>query len=235
MASLLARIANANQIVLAKLQTTLEHKLSVPLQNNISLDRLARLGAEDPDLAWPIFEALWKEITAPRRPPILYSLDDVAHVTRLTTYLTPDMYNIHAFDLIVINHFVDCLSGSTRLPNGGLILAADSASNRPLSPALDLAIKQSIATQQAGTNQPLFDSDSPYDSYDPRVLERLRNVPVTKLEGLTPEEAKTLLEYYAKSGLIREPVTQGLVTERLMLSGGGVIGELERSSVRAHA
>lgn len=233
-ANLLSRIRKANQSVLAHLQLSQKHDLPFSLQENMSLDRLAENGAEDADNAWPVFQALWKELKAPGRPPILYSLDNVAHVARLSQYLTPEMYNIHAFDLAVLDNFVSHLSGSQTLPNGGMVLAADSASNRPVSAALDLAVKQSEAAVGPLKGVPLYDQASPYDDCDSRVVDVFREVGVMRMEGLDQAEAKTLLEYYAKSGALRQSVTEGLVAERLTLSGGGIVGDLERASLRAH-
>lgn len=234
-AQLLGRIAKANKTALSKLQLSQKHQVPFPVQENMSLDRFAELGAQDPDASWPIFTALWKELQAPGRPPILYTLDNIAHVARLSSYLTPDMYNIHACDLAILDHFVSHLSGSQPLQNGGIVLAADSESNRPKTAGLDLAIKQSEAAGQGAARLPLFDSASPYEVADPRVVELFRAVEVMRLKGLNTEEAKTLLEYYSKSGMLRQSVTQGLVTERLSMSGGGIVGELERTTIRNHA
>lgn len=234
-AELLGRIAKANKTALSKLHLSQQHQLPLPVQDNMSLDRFAELGAQDPEASWPIFTALWKELQSSGRPPILYTLDNIAHVARLTNYLTPDMYNIHACDLAILDHFVSHLCGSRPLQNGGIVLAADSESNRPKTAGLDLAIKQSEAAGQGAARLPLFDNASPYQEVDPRVVELFRSVEVMHLKGLNTEEAKTLLEYYAKSGMLRQSVTQGLVTERLSMAGGGIVGELERTTIRSHA
>ncbi len=77
---------------------------------------------------------------------------------------------------------------------------------------------------------------NPFAAYDPRVLSVFESKPdgleVQRLAGLAKEETRGLLEYWARSGVLREKVSDGLVGEKWTLSGGGVIGELERASVR---
>jgi len=205
----------------------------------MSLSRFAELGARDPDVAWPIYQALWKELTSTTakqaRPPVLFTVDGLSHMSRLSEYLAPSMHYIHAHDLALVDHFVSFLSGASTLPNGGLILGIDSNSNRPPSPSLDLAITQSEVRAQTGrTDLPMYDEKSPYDRIDERVLSTMRNVDLMKVENLSRLEARTLLEYYARSGMLRANISDGFVTERWTLAGGGVVGELERASVRRH-
>lgn len=237
-AELLGRIGKANEEVLSKLELSMEHDLPISLQSNLSLSRLAELGARDADIAWPIFQALWKELTSTtakqQRPPILFTVDGVSHISRLSEYLAPSMHYIHAHDLILVDHFISYLSGAKSLPNGGMVLGVDCASNRPFSPSLDLAIKQiNIRSETGKTDLPLYDTENPYDRIDERVVSTMRNADVMKLQGFTREEARTMLEYYARSGMLRSNVTDGLVKERWTLAGGGVIGELERASLKS--
>lgn len=218
----------------------MEHtNLPISVQSNMSLSRFAELGARDPDVAWPIYQALWKELTSTTakqaRPPVLFTVDGLSHMSRLSEYLAPSMHYIHAHDLALVDHFVSFLSGASTLPNGGLILGIDSNSNRPPSPSLDLAITQSEVRAQTGrTDLPMYDEKSPYDRIDERVLSTMRNVDLMKVENLSRLEARTLLEYYARSGMLRANISDGFVTERWTLAGGGVVGELERASVRRH-
>ncbi len=55
---------------------------------------------------------------------------------------------------------------------------------------------------------------------------------IQRLKGLSKDEARGLMEYWAKSGLVRQKVNETLVGEKWTLSGGGVVGELERATVR---
>lgn len=240
-ATLLASIAKANASVLKDLTLSLTHKLSKPIQSNLTLLRLAETGAEDAEMSWEIFTALWAELTAPGRPPIFMSLDGLSHVCRFSEYLAPSMHHIHAHDLTLVSHFMSCLSGTMALPNGGMVLAADSQSNRPANPSLDLIVKTASKQAQclpvAGTGEKgeevLHDPANPWQVLDQRSLRALLNVKVTALEGLSKDEARAVLEYYAKSGMLRATITEALVSEKWTLSGGGNVGELERGTVRS--
>ena len=78
----------------------------------------------------------------------------------------------------------------------------------------------------------------PFVRYDERVMRVLGGVrpeggiEVQRLEGLSREEARGLMEYWARSGMMRKEVSEGLVGEKWTVSGGGVVGELERGCVR---
>jgi len=255
-AALLSRIAKANEKVLSKMQLTLEHTLPIPLQSNLSLFRLADLGARDPDIAWPVFEALWAELTAKvsasnekagARPPVLLSLDGLPHICKPSEYVSPSMHYIHPQDLALVHHFTKYLSGAAgQLPNGGMILASDCGSSRPTVPALDFAIRQNeisatkalpspdggVTGQQTGASFLASDPANPYQVLDHPTLQALSDVQVIRVKGFSKDEARAVLEYYAKSGMLRQTVTEGLVGEKWTLSGGGVIGELERSTLR---
>ena len=77
-ANLLNQIGKANSIILADLTMSKEYSLPIPVPTGISLFRLCELGARDPDIAWPIFQALWSELTLEGRPPILMCLDSLS-------------------------------------------------------------------------------------------------------------------------------------------------------------
>ncbi|TKA69470.1 hypothetical protein B0A49_05208 [Cryomyces minteri] len=233
-ANLLSQISKANKAVLSKLQLSQQHDLPIPIQSNISLDRLADLGARDPDVAYPIFQALWAELTAPStkgavRPPILFTLDGINQIMRYSAYLSSDVKPIHAHDLALVRHFINALSGAQALPNGGIVLAATCESGKPPSPTLELAVAQSEARVAGAEEVP---QPHPYKAMDQRVLDSMRDVEVLRLKGLDKDEARGIMEYYAASGMLRERVDEGLVAEKWTLAGGGVVGELERESVR---
>lgn len=235
-ATLLSQISKANKEVLSKLQLSSKPNVPIPVQENISLDRFADLGARDPDIAWPVFQALWAELTQPSkpekdgfaRPAVLLCLDSLGHVMRDSSYLDGDVKPIHAHDLLMVRHFVDHLSGARTLPNGGMVLAAHSESNKPACPALEFAVEQNEA-RAAGHEVPQWD---PYKVVDRRVLQAMKEVEVVRLQGLSREEARGIMEYYAASGMLRSTVSDGLVSEKWTLAGGGIVGELERNSVR---
>ncbi|RMY50606.1 hypothetical protein D0863_14830 [Hortaea werneckii] len=316
-AHLLSNFAKANHGLLNNLRLSKEPKLPVPVQSNITLLRFAELGATDAELAWPVWQALWAELLAPsqpskeglHRPPIFVSLDGLEYIMRDSAYLSAEAQPVHAHDLLLARDFVNLLSGSTGLPNGGTVLAASSASNRPSVPTLDFflnrnhletcnksynAIVDRLAQQIPKLKNPaeldLTELDNlppnslppfflsrldtlksrvreskdiaqltrllkdrnpaalqewnPYLSIDSRVAATMKpsdtgkgpavvGTPVQKLAGLSKTEARGIMEYYAQSGMLRQTVTEGLVSERWSLSGEGVVGELEKGSVRA--
>ena len=239
--------------------------LPIPIPPNISLSRLASLGAQDPDIAWRVFTLLMSELTTPNsqlaaeqaRPPLLLSMDSLAHAMRPdTTYRHPNFQPIHAHDLAIVDWFMGHLSGRRRLPNGGLVLAVTSESNQPKNSTLRLALAQlehetasSWSTSWQPQRSPLLPlpepvtlqqlelRGDPFKVYDQRVLSIFRNnhegeVELQRVNGLSKDEARGLMEYWAKSGLLRGKVSEGLVDEKWILSGQGVVGELERAVVR---
>jgi small subunit ribosomal protein S29 len=247
-ATLLANIANGNQKVLSSLKLSQKHDLPIPIQSNISLDRFAELGARDPKIAWPIYVALLKELTLPstpgaQRPALLLTMDVADHIMSNSGYLNSDAKPIHSHDLAIVSHYLSYLSGSTSLPNGGLVLAAVSESNAKRSPTLSHVVATAYGDQtswsepawnpHAGWEAPRKPSWDPYAPFDQRVADALTGVEMWKLQGLSKEEARGVMEYYALSGMLRREVTDRLVSEKWTLSGGGIFGELERGAVRA--
>jgi len=232
-ATLLSNIAKANATLLSTLKVETTHDLPIPLQSNISLSRLAALGASDPEIAPAIYAALWTELLLPNRPPILYALDSLPHAMTTSAYLDAAATPIHAHDLSLIAHFVSFLRGDRALPNGGLVVAADSRSNRPPVPTLEhvLASSSSRAAGKQADYKAALDARSPYHALDDRVVDALRDVEVVTLAGLSKDECRAVMEYYARSGMLRQRVDDRLVGEKWTLAGGGIVGEVERGSV----
>ena len=52
-----------------------------------------------------------------------------------------------------------------------------------------------------------------------------------KVQGLSKVEARGVMEYYARSGMMRAAVTERLVSEKWSLAGNGIVGELEKAAV----
>jgi len=230
-ANLLGQIHKANESLLSKFEIQIDHKdLPIPLQSNISLARLAELGSRDPDIAWPIFQAFWAEITSPGLPPILFSLDGLGHVMKYSAYRSPNYELIHAHDLALVKLFADHLSGKRTLPNGGAIVAATTKSNNPVSPTIELSILQAL---QRRAEMEVTKAD-PYVKYDARSLETLKNMDVLRVGGLNKLEARGLMEYWAASGVLRSRVDQQTVSEHWTLAGNGIAGEIERGVLRMH-
>lgn len=233
-AKLLSQIRTANQNVLSKLKTTKPlTDLPVGKSETLSLDKLAELGSQSPDFAWPIFTALWTELTQPSqerapRPPILFACDNIQRIMRESEYLDASENLIHAYDLSIVANFMACITGVTTLPNGGVVLGAATESNVASSPAFRFAVECAEA-RAAGEPAPEW---NPYKWIDTRVTEALKDVEVTKLKGLSKDNTTALLEYFAASGVLTKTVDESLVSEKWTLSGGGNIGELERATVR---
>jgi small subunit ribosomal protein S29 len=236
-ATLLSRINKANPI-LAHMEISLTHSLPIPIQSNISLSRLCELGARDPDVAWPIFQAFWAELMAEGMPPVLLSLDGLSNIMRESMYLAPDTSKVHAHDLALVDHFVNHLSGTRRLANGGAVLAATSRSHAPISKSMDLALKQ--LHEVNNSLEETTDPDPFEKNYDDRVEWALGvnqdnawpAVEVLKLKGLSKREARGLMEYWAKSGVLRKRVDEKEVAEKWALAGNGVVAEIERGALR---
>lgn len=170
----------------------------------------------------------------------MLAIDGLSHIMRNSEYLSADVKPIHAHDLTLIRHFVDHLSGAKPLPNGGIVLAATSQSNAPTSPALDYCVQVAEAMQSHPDNIPHW---NPYKNVDQRAMDVLKDllVPgsggakgldVIRVGGLSKQEARSIMEYYAESGMLRAKVDDGFVSEKWSLAGMGNIGELERVSVR---
>lgn len=203
---------------------TQQHTLPIPLQANISLARLAELGARDPEIAFPIFQAFWTEITAAGRPPVLFTLDGLSHIMKDSAYRNADFKLIHAHDLAPVGLFVDYLAGKKTFANGGLVLAATSKGNAPLSPAMSLALSQTAARQ----SQSDIPKPEPYIAYDARSLEALKTARLMTLKGLSKAEARGLMAYWAASGVLRQTIDEKTVVEQWALAGSGVVGEMQR-------
>jgi small subunit ribosomal protein S29 len=252
-ANWLSQINKANTTLLQDMELSLMHNLPIPLQSNISLSRLCELGARDPDVAWPVFQAFWAELMAKGRPPVLLALDGLNNVMRESMYRAPDTSFVHAHDLAIVNHFVGYLSGVRKLGNGGAVIAATNRSHAPKSKSLDLVLTQ-LEERQLGEEE-ITEKDPFEKGYDGRVewalgvkdVEGVEEaageetvekelspgpVEVLKLKGLSKKEARGLMEYWAKSGVLRKRVDEEEVAEKWALAGNGVVGEIERGALR---
>ncbi|KAL8694176.1 MAG: hypothetical protein Q9218_001119 [Villophora microphyllina] len=241
-AHLLHQISTANphlaEIQLSQQPLSVESTIPIPIPSNISLARLAALGASDPTIAHSIFNLLINEILAPGRPPAFFGLDSLAHAMQPGTgYTAPNMKPIHPHDLEILSWYNGFLSGKKELRNGGIVMAATSQSNAPKVPALDVALSQLEGDHTTPAGQVVAKQErNPFVRYDERVFAALPSgspkIQVKRLEGLSKEEARGLVEYWARSGMVRERVNETFLGEKWTLSGGGVVGELERAVIR---
>ncbi|KAJ5312734.1 hypothetical protein PENANT_c007G03915 [Penicillium antarcticum] len=251
--ALLTRTVAANTELLSSLKISQDHPAFKSLTPKSSLEDLAKLGFHDPAVSWAAFQALWKELTATApaaglekdfqpRPPMLVSVDGLAHWMTDSAYRDVDYKPIHAHDLAFVNHFLSLLKEGDSLKNGGLLLYATSSSNNPNPKDFNVALDQ-LKARQAGIkpSSPEYPQPAAYTVTDPRVLEMFSkvqsSVELQTLTGLTRDEARGFMEYFARSGLLRESVNDTWVSEKWSLSGGGIIGELEKlgRQVRATA
>ena len=228
---LIQAIKRANEKVLAKTYTVSAHpELPQNIPANTPLLALANV-AKEPDAAWPVFQALWSELTAQgaNRPPILLTLDGLAHVMKVSDYRSPSFELIHSHDLSLVRLFTDAFGGAVQFPNGGAVLAATSRNNAPRAPSMELALSQREAEQARAADVPK--ADPFFRGYDERVEAVLRSVQVLRLGGISKLEARAVMEYWAASGMLRAAVDETTVTEKWTLAGSGVLGEMERAAL----
>lgn len=244
--NLLTQISKANTSVLSKTPLTKTYDLPIRPSGSstaattkkgskdvqLTLADLADFGARNPEVSWAAFQALWTELTLPDRPPIFMGLDGLAYIMKEATYLTPELKKIHSHDLAIVNHFLSYLSGAKQLPNGGALMAATSKSNQPASAAMEYAL-QCAELRASGVPSDEIPEWDPYRTIDARAMESLRNVETLKVDGLSKDEARAVMEYYAASGMLRAVVDEKLVAEKWTMAGHGNIGELERGTVRS--
>ena len=243
-AQLLSRAAYSNDKVLSSLKVAHEHNIpEVQTKSDMSLKDLVLAGAETPSHAWAIWQAFWKELTVPvenvTRPPVLVAIDGLDHWMTMSKYRSSEYELIHAHQLALVLQLINMLfshSSEEILPNGGIIMAAISGSNSPALPDFRLLLRQLKAWQsEMQVTDEGFPMPEPYRKIDQRVTNLIgaaEKPELVTLQGLSRGEAKGLLEYYARSGIMRESITEAIVGEKWSLSGGGVIGEMAKFGKR---
>ena len=228
---ILQSLRKANQKLLLDLKTVFPHPdLVQHFPVGTSLLQVAN-AAKEPDTTWPIFNAVMQELTAEGagRPPILFALDGLSHVMKASEYRSPAFEPIHAHDLSIVRRFVDLLAGRTKLPSGGAVVAATSRGNSPRVPSMELVIAQQEAKQGLREQQPVKE---PYNKrYDERVEAAMKDVEVLRLSSVSRSEARSLMEYWAASGLLRTAVDEQAVSDKWVLGGNGNLGEMERATL----
>lgn len=240
----------ANREVLSKLHVSQKHPALKGLQPSATLEDLAKMGFSDAALSWPVFQALWTELTATSaapglekdfqpRPPMVVTVDGLAHWMKESAYRAADFSPVHAHDLVFVKHFLSLLGNGSSLKNGGLVLFATSTSNNPTSYSFEVALSQ-LEAQMKNINASSheYPQPEPYSKPDTRVLDIFKPQKASGKEGalelqtiggLSRPETRGFMEYFARSGLLRETVNEKWVSERWSLSGGGIIGELEKA------
>lgn len=136
---------------------------------------------------------------------------------------------IHCQDLALVKHFMDYISGTAKLSNGGAIIGATSRSHNPISLSLNFAITQALERQE---NREITPKDPFERKYDEKTTKALRTASAMKVGGLSKDEARGLMEYWAASGVLRQRVDEQTVAEKWALAGHGVAGEIQRGALR---
>ncbi|GAP87323.1 putative mitochondrial ribosomal protein [Rosellinia necatrix] len=222
---LMQALHQSNLSVLSREKVQLDHlQLPISVTRNMTLAGLLN-ATKEPDFAWPVFQAFWKELLLPGRPPVLFTLDGLAHIMRISEYRTPAFELIHSHDLGLIRMFVDALGGKTTFANGAAILGITSRGNGPIIPSMEKAIVQAAAAQKGEEIPP---RDPFFRKYDERVFDALRGVKVLDIQGIPRTDARALMEYWAASGILRARVDERQVIEKWTLAGGGMLAEMER-------
>jgi small subunit ribosomal protein S29 len=235
--------ANKQQFFAMKLSRTYD----IPVRNepNMTLYEFGRIATLNSDLAWPIFRALWHEINLQnspttdafgKRPPILLCVDNISHLFGRTKYQVlnkeGDLSSIHSYDLVLPKLVIDCITGNESFGNGGIALGATSGTDKVTCHPLDVGIKLAESRlKNPDSPASLSDIWNPYDRIDRRVLDSMMNLDVLELAGVSKDEARQIIEYWAYNGLVRERVEGNWVSDRWTMSGGGLIGELEKAVV----
>ncbi|CBX97079.1 hypothetical protein LEMA_P102100.1 [Plenodomus lingam JN3] len=128
--ALLQKMLDSNSKFLESTKLSTQPNLPLPLAANASLKDLVIIGVNAPEASWPVFVALWNELSQTGRPPVLLTLDGLSHIMRNSEYMSAEVKPIHAHDLTLIRHFVDHLSGAKPLPNGGIPSTSASKSRK---------------------------------------------------------------------------------------------------------
>ncbi|KAH6648621.1 mitochondrial ribosomal death-associated protein 3-domain-containing protein [Truncatella angustata] len=227
---LMQTIAETNREVLSQQFIKGDH-IHLPFNAPRSMSLASLLTAtKENDFAWPTFLAWWQELLLPGRPPILFNLDGLSHIMRVSDYRSPAFKLIHSHDLALLKLFTEALGGKTKFANGAAIIGTMTKSNCPKLPSVEKALEQASAAQ---AGQQIPPRDPFFAKYDDRVFDALKGVSVFDVKGVSKAEARALMEYWAASGVLRMRVDERNVSERWTLAGNGVLGEMERTSLYA--
>lgn len=236
---LMQNIRNANRAVLDRVYTTRSYEeFTNPVAEGATLVALIE-SAREPDQAWPVFSALWHELTlksdSSPRPPLLFALDGLAFTMRVSDYRSTAFEPIHSHDLAIVRMFTDLLSGKVALPGGGAVIGATCRSNSARNPSMELAVERQLARQRGAPEEGLPPRDPFGRLYDARTDEVMEGgspgLRVLDVRAVTKPEARALMEYWAASGMLRAVVNEREVTDKWQTGGNGIIGEMERAGL----
>ncbi|KAK7729267.1 hypothetical protein SLS53_009298 [Cytospora paraplurivora] len=234
---LMQNIRSANKAALDRVYTTRSYEdFTNPVAEGATLNALIE-SAREPDQAWGVFAALWRELQARSeaspRPPILFALDGLAFAMRVSDYRDAAAAPIHSHDLAIVRMFADLLAGRAAFPAGGAVLAATCRSNSARNPSMELALERQAA-RQAGVAEDELPPRDPFGrKYDARTDEVMEGtgIEVLNVRGISKKEARALMEYWAASGMLRATVDEREVSEKWITGGNGIIGEMEKAGL----
>lgn len=237
---LMRSIRTANRRILENIYTTRSYEsLTNPVAEGANLVALID-SARESDQAWPVFSALKYELfdvkadaTGKPRPPILFALDGLSSIMRVSDYRAVNFDPIHSHDLLLVQMFVDALSGKVPFPNGGAVIGATSRNNAARNASMELAIARQLGRQAQVPEAELPPRDPYCRKYDARTDQVMEDtgLDVVNVRGIGKAEARALMEYWAASGLLRAQVDERTVSEKWMTGGNGIIGEMERAGL----
>lgn len=228
---LLQSILKANEALLSTLPAKGDYSKVTHLANLGHEPTLADLAGScrEMDHAWPTLSALWSELTSPGRPPVLFTLDGLPFIMRDSAYRDPAFNVVHAHQLTTVRLFTEAMAGKTPLPNGAAVLATSGGNDNVNLPSLDLILSQ----LDAGARGRRIPKPDPYErGYDDRVFDALKDAKLLNVGGVSKEEARAVMEYWAASGMLLDAVNEPSVSTRWTLGGHGVLGEMERVAFR---
>jgi small subunit ribosomal protein S29 len=244
-ADIISRMIEGNKTLFFAMKLSRTYDIPVRNEPNMTLYEFGRIATLNTDLAWPIFRALWHEInlqSSPevdafgKRPPILLCVDNISHIFGLTKYQVLNKEDalspIHSYDMVLPKLVIDCLTGEESFGNGGVVMGATSGSDRVTCHPLEAGIKLAESKQKSPDSPAsLADVWNPYDRIDRRVLDSMMDLKVLRLSGVSKDEARQIIEYWAYNGVVRDRVADDWVSDRWTMSGGGLMGELEKAVV----
>lgn len=201
--------------------------LPVNISRSMTLAQML-VATKEAEFAWPVFKAFWQELIRPGRPPVMFTLDGLAHMMRMSGYRSPTYEPIHSHDMALVGLFADSLAGKVQFPNGAAIVGTTSQSNCPIIPSLEKALEQATARHRG---LPMPPRDPYCKDKDERVYECLKDVKVQEVRGLDKTEARSLMEYWAASGMLRTTVNEYSVSDKWTMAGGGIVAEMERAAL----
>lgn len=239
---LMQSIRSANRAVLDRVYTTRSYEdFTNPVAEGATLNALIE-SAREPDQAWGVFAALMHELMvqdeASPRPRVLFALDGLASIMRVSDYRSTTFEPVHSHDLAIVRMFVDLLAGRTAFPSGGAVVAATCRSNAARNPSMELAIARQAARQLGGgaaaAGEVGLPPRDPYGKgYDARTDEAMEatGIEVLDVKGISKKEARSLMEYWAASGMLRAAVDEKEVSEKWITGGNGIIGQMEKAGL----